>query len=185
MQAIIQASVLSLSLSLDALAASFAYGCTGTRVPLKSVMVINIICTSFLGVALFAGAYASRFIPAQAGILICFAVLMIIGIIKLLQGLFSKSNNCINDRQAQVKVLKPIEAALIASALSLDGIAAGFAAALGGVNAAAMLVVSLAAHMAAVPLGAKLGRRLSQTTKLNVSWIGGAVIIILAVTKLF
>jgi putative Mn2+ efflux pump MntP len=39
--AVIQASVLSLSLSLDALTASFAYGCTGTKIPFKSVIVIK------------------------------------------------------------------------------------------------------------------------------------------------
>ena len=84
-----------------------------------------------------------------------------------------------------MKILRPAQAAIIAAALSIDGLAAGFGAALGGVNATVMLIVSLLAHMAAVPAGALLGRRLSKKTKFDISWIGGVVIIALAVTKLF
>ena len=188
LESVIPASVLSLSLSLDALAAAFAYGCMGTRIPFRSVVVINLVCTAILAAALFAGTYAARFIPENIGILICFAVLLIIGIIKLFQGIFAKpQNNAEADTSAVApeKLLKPIEAAIIATGLSLDGVAAGFGAALGGVNGIAMLIVSLAAHMAAVPLGCMLGMKLSAKTKFNVSWIGGGVIIILAITKLF
>jgi len=172
---------------LDALTAAFAYGCTGTKIPLKSVMIINIVCTAMLGAALFVGSYASSFIPPVVGVILCFAVLMLIGGIKLYQGLFSKSEDCdrkLDKSPKTPKILNPGEAAIIAAALSVDGLAAGFGAALGGVNGLVMLIISLIAHMAAVPLGCVLGRRLSQKTNLNISWIGGVVIIILAFTKL-
>ena len=178
---IILAAVLSLSLSLDALAAAFAYGCSGTKIPFKSAVVINLVCTAILAAALFAGSNASLFINPAAGSIICFTVLIIIGGIKLWQGLRNKPEN---ETIPPSRILSPIQAAIIAGALSLDGLAAGFGAALGGVNGTVMLAVSLAAHMAAIPLGCMLGRRLSQKTSFNVSWIGGAVIIILAITKL-
>jgi putative Mn2+ efflux pump MntP len=184
--AIIHASVLSLSLSLDALAASFAYGCSGTRIPVKSTVVITLVCTFILALALYAGSYASNFIPAHAGAWICFSVLLLIGGIKLYQSLTAKPADCLpeGERGLSVRVLKPGQAVIIATALSIDGLAAGFGAALGGVNALVMLGVSLAAHMAAVPLGARLGRSLSDKSRLDVSWIGGVVIIILAFSKL-
>ncbi|MCL2036429.1 MAG: manganese efflux pump [Oscillospiraceae bacterium] len=187
-EAIIQASALSLSLSLDAFAAAFAYGCTGTKIPFGSVVVINLVCTAFLGLALFAGDYASGFISPGIGVLICFSVLMLIGGFKLFQSLFTKPVKCGKDSGSDSytpqKSLLPFQAAIIAAALSLDGIAAGFGAALGGVNSFVMLGVSLTVHMAAVPLGGRLGGRLSKKTTLNISWLGGAVIIILAFTKL-
>jgi putative Mn2+ efflux pump MntP len=103
--------------------------------------------------------------------------------VKLYQGLRQGSEDC-PERGATLKTLKPIEAVVLATGLSLDGLAAGFGAALGGTNAIAMLIVSLVAHMVAVPLGCMLGMRLSKKTTLNISWIGGGVIIILAFTKL-
>jgi putative Mn2+ efflux pump MntP len=180
-ESIILASVLSLSLSLDALAAAFAYGCSGTKIPFRSAVVINLVCTAVLGTALFAGTHAARFIPPLIGNILCFSVLMIIGGIKLYQGLH---NNRDSAEDSAIHTLKPVQAAIIAAALSIDGLAAGFGAALGGVNGAVMLAVSLAAHMIAIPLGCILGRRLAQKTKFNISWIGGVVIIILAITKL-
>ena len=180
---VLQASVLSLSLSLDALAASFAYGCAGTRIPFKSVMIISFVCTAVLGAALSAGQYASRFIPQVVGAVLCFSVLLLIGGIKLYQSCRSDKGTP-DTLKGGLTTLKPTQAAILAAALSLDGLAAGFGWALGGANGAVMLGVSLVAHMAAVPLGCLLGRRLSQKTNLNISWVGGVVIIILAFSKL-
>jgi putative Mn2+ efflux pump MntP len=177
--AIIHASALSLSLSLDALAAAFAYGCSGTRIPVRSVVVINIVCTAILAAALFAGTYAAQFIPAGAGVIIAFTVLLIIGAVKLVQSLRSSP-----DCNKTETVLRPAAAAVLAACLSLDGLAAGFGAALGGVNTAVMLGVSLVAHMVAVPLGCRLGRSLSRKTRFNISWLGGVVIIVIAFTRL-
>jgi putative Mn2+ efflux pump MntP len=182
--AVVQASVLSLTLSADAFAAAFAYGCMGTRIPLRSAAVINIVCTAFLAAALFAGAYAAGFVPPIVGAIVCFSVLMIIGVIKLVQGIrpSAASSDCPNNPRGAA--LRPAEAAIIAAGLSLDGLAAGFGAALGGANGAVMLGVSIIAHMAAIPLGCALGRQLSAKSRCNIAWLGGAVIIILAFLQL-
>jgi putative Mn2+ efflux pump MntP len=185
--AIMQAAALSLTLSADAFAAAFAYGCMGTKIPLKSGVIINIVCTAFLAAALFAGAYAAGFVPAGIGTIICFIVLSAIGGYKLYQGLRAGSPAENVNPSCPVtppKMLKPLEAAILATGLSLDGLAAGFGAALGGVNAAVMLGSSLAAHMAAIPLGCMLGRQLSQKSRCNIAWVGGAVIIALAFVQL-
>ncbi|MCL1789289.1 MAG: manganese efflux pump, partial [Oscillospiraceae bacterium] len=175
---VLLAAALSLSLSLDALAAAFAYGCSGIKIPFKSAVVINLVCTAILGTALFAGSYASHFISALIGRLLCFSVLIVIGTIKLYQALHKSpdDDDRSDNRVKQTHILKPVQAAIIAGALSIDGLAAGFGAGLGEVNGVVMIATSIAAHMAAIPLGCILGRKLSQKTKFNVSWIGGAVI---------
>ena len=184
---ILQAAILSLMLSLDALTAGFAYGCTGIKIPFRSVVVINLVCTALLGAALFAGSLASGIIPHFVGVLLCFWTLLIIGVVKLVQGLkpldCDKSDKS-DKSEVKTTILKSGEAAIIAAALSLDGVAAGFGAALGGVNIAVMLIVSLAAHMIAVPLGCEIGARISRKIRFNITWIGGVVIILLAFTKL-
>jgi len=134
-----------------------------------------------LAVALYAGAFAAEFIPELAGIIVSFSVLMTIGVIKLVQGLKVKPDK---HNFRPTLILKPAEAAIIAAGLSLDGVAAGFGAALGGVNAEVMLVSSLLAHMAAIPLGCTLGRHLSAKSHYNIAWVGGVVIIALAFLQL-
>jgi len=182
--AIIQATLLSASLSLDAFAAAFAYGCMGTKIPVKSATIINIVCTLFLAIALIAGAYAKSFIPPIVGSIVCFLVLMTIGVIKLVQGIRNKptseSLKKSESPESRHNTLRPIEAAIIAAGLSLDGLAAGFGAALGGVNSLVMLGSSLLIHMVAIPLGCILGRQLSLRSGYNIAWLGGAVIIVLA-----
>ncbi|MCL2754765.1 MAG: manganese efflux pump [Oscillospiraceae bacterium] len=178
----IQSAILSLTLAADAFAAAFAYGCMGTKIPFRSVVIINIVCTAMLAVALYAGSYVAELVPQIVGAVVCFAVLMSIGIIKLLQGL--KSRPALSEITAKLAVLRPAEAAIIAAGLSLDGVAAGFGAALGGVNAPVMLTVSLFAHMAAIPLGCVLGASLSRKSRRNIAWLGGAVIIVLAFLQL-
>jgi len=186
--ACVQAVILSASLSIDAFAAAFAYGCAGVKIPFKSVQVINFTCSFMLGASLFAGMYISRLITEQSGALACFAILSAIGIFKLLQNIFAKkpdSDNSDKSEKSGAKTIGAAEAVVLAAGLSIDGLAVGFGAALGQSNAAVMLGVSLITDMAAVMLGCGLGRRLAKRIKLNLSWLGGAVIIALAATKLW
>ena len=76
------------------------------------------------------------------------------------------------------------EAISLAVALSLDGMAVGFGAALGSVHSGALLLASLAAGTGAVLLGERLGNRLAARIKCNISWLSGLVLIGLAFFKL-
>ncbi|MFR2843702.1 MAG: manganese efflux pump [Acutalibacteraceae bacterium] len=59
-------------------------------------------------------------------------------------------------------MLSPAEAASLAVALSLDGLAVGFGAALMQVNVLIVMLFSLAVGMLAVRLGGKIGNRAAQ-----------------------
>jgi len=180
--ACLQAVILTSSLSLDAFAAAFAYGCAGVKIPFKSVQVINFTCSFMLGVSLFAGTFVRRFIPEQSGAIACFAILLAIGAFKLFGELFKKKSE---EKTDSAKTIGVAEAVVLAAGLSLDGLAVGFGAGLGNSNALVMVAVSLISDMAAVMLGCYAGGKLAKKAKLNVSWLGGAIIILLAVTKIF
>jgi len=163
-----EAFVLSSSLSLDALTAGFAYGSNKIKIPFFSVIIINIICCAILGISFLAGSIVKNYIPGWITVFICFTVLFMLGMAKILDS-FTKAiirkhknlnkkikfsffnikfilNLYADPEEADIdssKVLSPAEASALAVSLSLDGLAVGFGAAMGNVNITAVLIFSL------------------------------------------
>ena len=207
---IIEAIILSSALSLDAFVASFAYGSNKIKIPFLSVQIINIICCVILGISFLIGNIIKNYIPDWVTVLICFGVLMILGIAKILDS-FTKTiirkhknlNKKINfaifnikfiltlyadPEEADIdssKVLSPSEASALAVSLSLDGLAVGFGAAMGNVNIIAVLIFSLITNALAVMLGCIAGNKLAQKSSFDLSWLSGIILIALAVSRLF
>lgn len=210
---LLESALLASSCSVDAFAASFAYGAKGVKIPLASNYIINFTCSFLLGASLVAGGVLRRYLPGWLTTGAAFAILFVIGLIKLLDsatralirryskygGVLSKEMrftlfnlNFIlslyaNPEEADVdnnNVISTSEAVLLAVSLSLDGIAAGFGAALGGFNAAAVVFASLITNVFAVSSGCRLGRRLSGKLPFNVTWLSGLILIGLAFSKL-
>jgi len=206
---IIEAAVLASSLSIDAFTAGFAYGSKKIRIPMSSVQIINLICGLITGLALLLGASLKAHIPEGLAAGIAFAVLLIIGLIKLLDGIvkaiilkYSKLDKSIQfslfslqfilrlyaDPQAadadESTHISPGEAATLAVSLSLDGLAVGFGAALAGVNPWALLGWSFVTNMLAIILGRKVGHSLAKKLPFNISWLGGLILIGLAFSQL-
>ncbi len=207
---LLQAFMLVLASSLDAFVASFAYGSGKIHIPLPSVLVINLICSGILLFSLTAGMALQAVLPSGFIIGACFAILCLLGLIKLFD---SSIKACIRrhknlhkrfrfsvsslrfilhvyadpqeaDRDAS-RQLSPGEAASLAVALSLDGIAVGFGAGLGDVNIWLAAALSLTLGTAMVLLGARLGNKLAHKRQMDVSWISGVLLILLAFMKLW
>jgi putative Mn2+ efflux pump MntP len=177
--AIAEAALLASSLSLDAFTAGFAYGGGGIKVPMLSVQIISIICSGITGLALLAGDVLRPYIPGGLTMYAPFFVLLIIGLSKLTG---SASKNADKDGSQSIS---PAEAALLALSLSLDGIAVGFGAALAQVNSLAVFLWSLVTNSGFLLLGLTAGNKLAGRSSLNLSWLSGAVLILLAISKLF
>lgn len=207
---IAEAIMLASALSMDAFISGFAYGSNKIRIPMLSIQIINVICSSVLGISLLAGIVVRQYIPSWLTLTICFAILFVLGITKLLdsatKSLIRKYNNlnkeikfsmfnfrfilnlCANPEDADVdasRIISPIEATSLAIALSLDGLAIGFGAALGNINGLAVFLCSLVTNALAVILGCYVGNRFTRKLSFNLSWLGGILIIILAFLKLF
>ena len=87
------------------------------------------------------------------------------------------------DRDAS-KTLSSAEAASLAVAMSLDGLAVGFGAGMGNASPVLVLLFSLLLTAAAVMGGSALGNRVAARLRHDLSWVGGALLLLLAAIKL-
>jgi len=177
---LLESGVLAASCSLDAFAAAFAYGCNRVRISFLQVQIINIVCKIFLGCALFLGAKARAWMTPGLAAWICFGILLALGAYKLYDSI---RNRCAGETIKE-KTISPWQAAALAVSLSLDGLAVGFGAGLGGVNAWATLAFALITDTAAVVMGCSLGLNLARKMRVNLAWLGGVVLIGLAILKI-
>jgi putative sporulation protein YtaF len=197
------------ALCLDAFSASFAYGVAKTRIPLASSAVISTVCTGVLALSLFIGSALKHLIPATVTGLICFIILLILGLIKTFE-CFLKSVIIKNEKYKQPiemklfdirfvltvyadnikadadgsKVLSSKEALYLALALSFDGFAAGFGSAMADIHILQIILLSLLSNILAISLGYILGKFLAKISEFDLSWLGGILLIILAFMKL-
>ena len=209
LSSISEAVLLVLALSTDAFVASFAYGTSRIKIPFASVAVINAVCSGVLAISLLIGTVISAYIPPEITKLICFFILLIIGVIKLfdssIKSLIRKHKGL--DKQLKFsmfnlhfilsiyadpqdadadasRVLSPLEAMALAISVSVDGLAAGFGAGLVSVGLIEAVLCSLLLGTAAVMLGCRIGNKVAQKTPLNIGWASGALLILLAFMKL-
>lgn len=205
----LEALVLVVALSLDAFVASFAYGTRRIKIPFSSVAVISVVCTAMLAVSLLAGSLLRPFLPQGLTKGLCFAILFLLGITRLCDSAIKTLIRRHKRMHRQVsfsmfslkfildvyadpekadrdgsRVLSPAEAASLAVALSLDGLAVGFGAALMQVNFVLVMAFSLVVGMLAVRLGGRIGNKAAQKLPFDLSWLSGALLIVLAVLKL-
>lgn len=207
--AMLEAFVLTFALSIDAFVASFAYGSNKIKIPALSVQIINIICNSVLGLSLLAGSFIRQYIPNQVTISVCFVIMFLLGILNLLDSVtksvikkyaglkkeltFSMFNFKFilqlyaDPKKADVDysgVISPKEAVSLAIALSLDGLAVGFGAAVGNVNGLAVFLCSFIINPLAVYMGCYSGNKIARKLSFNISWLSGILLLALAFFKL-
>lgn len=204
-----EAILLVLALSLDAFVASMAYGINNIKIPFISIVIIDIVCAFFLAISIFLGALLKTFLPQNITIIISFFILMTIGIYYLFESLIktylvkkTEKNKkmklkffniwfiveiYIDETKADAddsKTLSSKEALYLALALSLDSLAIGFGSGLGNVNYLLIISLSLIADIFAIWGGMFLGERFRGRSKINLSWLAGLILIILALLKI-
>jgi putative sporulation protein YtaF len=197
------------ALCLDAFTASLACGVSKTKIPPLSALVISLVCTATLALSAGLGAAAMSFIPSSVSGVVSFVLLLLIGSAKsfeyFLKRMISRTENKRNQIRMKLfdlnfvlmvyadtekadidksKTLSVKEAVYLALALSIDGFAAGFGWGLTHINYIELILLSLLSNLLAVAGGYFLGKLLTKITKLDFSWVGGLILIILAFTKL-
>lgn len=206
---LLEAVALAAALSLDGFVASFAYGSNRIRMPWQSVLVVDLVCSTVIGLFLWLGALGRPFLPGWLTHVLYCGILLALGLAKLLDSIiktairrcgglhrsmgFSVSSlkfvlyvyaePAAADRDGS-KIISPGEALSLALALSLDGMAVGFGAALGNVSGMAVFVCSLVTNALALVSGCWLGNRAAAKLPFNVSWVSGVVLVLLAVSKM-
>lgn len=204
-----QLFLLITALSLDAFAASFVYGTDNVKIPAASVAVISGLSTGILLFFLLLGKWFGALIPPDVTAVLSFLLLFLLGLVKLfdstLKSLIRRSKSSskklcfsISDvnfiltvyadpataNREDIAILSPFEALSLGIALSLDSAAAGFGAGMMVLHLPATILLSLALNTAAVLLGSWLGRVIVKRSNLELSWLSGLLLILLACSKL-
>lgn len=205
----LQALILVLSLCLDSFMASIAYGTKKILIPFKSALAINIICSLTLLISLLLGSFISDYLPNGLPSFVSFILLFSLGVYRLFESILK---SFIMKRPAKTeplkfklfdinfiiqvyadetkadfdnsKVLSLKEAIYLALALSVDSLAVGFGYSLIQTNE--LLIVSLCfiIGMTLLYLGCKLGKKFSEISSFNISWLSGLLLIILSISRI-
>jgi putative sporulation protein YtaF len=206
----IESLLLVSSVCIDAFVASIAYGTNKIKIPISSAIIISSIGSFILGISLFAGGFIKDFLPGNLPTILSFSILMILGIYRLFEGLFK---NYIQQRHTldkplkfkifdinfilqvyadetkadfdKSKVLTPKESFYLATALSFDSLAVGFGSSLVGGGYIRTIFLCFIIGVAVVLLGVFMGKKLLEKSHVNLAWLSGVILMLLALNKLF
>jgi len=209
---ILQAWVLVLALGIDAFACSFGYGTSKVKIPFKSVIIINLVCSILLSAGLLFGSAFGNLLTENAAGWIAFIILFTLGIFKIFDSTVKKIIRKHNGVDKEVKFslfnmqfllkvyadpveadiddskeLTPKEATPLAIALGLDGLSVGFGIGIGItlINAFIIISLSLFTGIVLVIFGCFLGNKIAKKMSLDLSWLSGVILIIIAIVGLF
>lgn len=194
-----------LSIYLDSLVASIALGGNKIKISFLNILAISIIGSIFLGISLTFGYYINLLIPLQLSQNISFFLLSILGFYKLFESIFKNTiqkriskdipftfkiydfkfilNIYTDEIKADFDKSKTItlkESVCLATALSFDSLVVGVSANLSSMNIIIIIVLSLIISILFLKLGFFIGNKLSIKCNLNLSWLSGIILIILA-----
>ena len=200
--------ILVLSLCIDTFVAGIAYGTDRIKIPVSSAIIINGVCSLFLTVSLFLGSIFKNILSPSVSTLISFSLLIGLGVYKLFEsfvkGCIYKISNLgmpltfkifdfkfileiyANETKADYdksKILTSKEAIYLATALSLDSLAVGFCSSLGNVRYVEVIILSLIIGLISLLCGVILGKKFIEKIDVNLSWLSGAMLIVLAILR--
>lgn len=205
---IIEALLFSFAISFDSLATFFGYGISNIKVPFKRVLIISLLSTFILACGIIFGYLLSGVISSSITKYISFSILLLVGLIKLSVELIkiwlekkSKRDTsvikifnfslffkvCLDTNLSDLnddKLLSLKEALLISTILSIDSLGVGLGVGMNTTYPYLTIIFTFFTGLLFSCVGNFIGKKLSKKIKLNLSWLSGAILIILAVLKL-
>ncbi|WP_438565474.1 manganese efflux pump [Clostridium sp.] len=197
------------SLVIDSFASSIAYGSENITIKTSRIVLINFFSTLILGISIFFGSFLEDFLPNGLPSKISFCIFFSLGIYKLFEILIKKYfkkyslhkqplkfklfdinfalNVYLDEKCADFdnsKYLSLKESFYLALALSLDSLAIGFGIGLYDINFFSLLFFSFIFGVISFKFGGFLGRKLKTKKNINLSWLSGLILILIAFTKL-
>lgn len=201
----IESLILVSSLCIDSFVASIAYGTDRIKIPFYSNIVINLVCSLFLGISLTIGGFFKDFLSPTTASILSFVLLFSLGFFRLFESFFKtyiqKCSNTgapltfkvfdfkfvleiyANETKADYDKSKKLtlkEAVYLAVALSLDSLAVGFGSSLVSINYLQVLILSFVVGTCCLFVGVHIGKKFIEKVDLNLSWLSGLMLIILA-----
>lgn len=193
----IKALLLVIAVCTDCFAASLGIGSAGIRIPVRSAVIISLAGTVSLSVSVaFAGALKLA-VPMELCSIISFLLLLGLGLFNLFQN-FWKDILCRRTKKGDPvrmffdgasadtdgsKSISAKEALVLSAALSADSVVTGISAGLGSISLPLLSAMTFVIGIISVICGERLGRRIVSSLNINLGWLCGAVLIILAFTN--
>lgn len=196
------------SLCIDSFVASIAYGTSKIRIPFISKIIINLVCTITLACALLIGSIFKSFLPNNLPIVLGFLLLMALGIYRLFESIFksyitkrSKSDTPLTFKLFDFQFILQVyadeikadfdnskslnikESFYLGLALSLDSLAVGIGSSLCNINYVEVIILCFVIGLALISIGAFIGKKFAQKINLDLSWLSGALLILLAILR--
>ncbi|MBD5472527.1 MAG: hypothetical protein HDR20_06415 [Lachnospiraceae bacterium] len=185
--------ILIIVLSMDAFTAGLSYGMDDVRVPFSSVLTVAFLSGCMLTLSLYAGDFLLLFLPAGLTKIVSFTVLFLLSLYKLYDTIpwLHKGNSGLTTDKISQKInyaspsiLSKKEAALLGMALSVDNISAGLCTGTLNINPCLLLLITTLIHLLSIRLGLFTGKLLSQKGLRSFSWLGAAILMLLAFCRL-
>ena len=178
------AILLLLVVSIDLFVCGFGYGTSKIHVPFKKVLVINIIGSIMIGIGLFVGYWiGSQFNNGFASWL-AFGILFGLGLFKFFAWLITK-----NKKQCRaIRLITWRETIVLGIVLAADGLVVGIGATVDSFGLAficTVIALSLVTDHLVFWLGQSMGKKVTKRIKLDLSWLSGTLLMILAVVGIF
>lgn len=203
-----QSFLLVLSICIDSFVASISYGTNKIKIPFLSTLIICIIGSLSLGVSLFFGDILKNYLPSHIATFFSFIILMCLGIYRFFEGIFKLfiQSKKIVDSPLKFKIfdmnfvlqvyayeikadfdnsktLSFKEAIYLGLGLSFDSIAVGFGSSLTMTNYFEVIILSFLIGIISILLGVIIGKVIAKKTNINLSWLSGAILMILATIR--
>ncbi|MCL2586992.1 MAG: manganese efflux pump [Firmicutes bacterium] len=169
--------------SLDIFALGFGYGAKKDIVSWRSLIIVSFISSIFLLIALLLGFFLGEWLPSVVSHWLGFGLLMTVGLWRIAAWLASRKRE-----KKPHSIVSTRELLLVAVMLSIDGMAIGVGAAIGAVTLAfifAVFAISIVTDILMFRLGQGMGRALAERLSWDLGWVGGVLLIIVAIAGLF
>lgn len=192
----IKALLLTIAVCTDSFAAAAGIGGAGIKIPFRSAAVISLVGTFFLTASAAASEVLKLCINSELFGVLSFGLLFGLGVFNLFQNFFKGiiSKKLDGDKNSPAKLFfdetaadadnsKSIsvrEALALSVALSADSVVTGISSGSLELNLPLLSAVCFFTGVPAVLLGTLLGEKLQSALKINLGWLSGAVLIVLA-----
>lgn len=197
------------AVSIDSLTAGLTYGTGRVRIKLPAYFILVCVPAAFIAAANRVGSYIFLFLPESVLPFLSFFLLMLLGLSKLSESLIRaaarrhpslvrnwgckiKQINIIftvylspeDANQEDLQILSPKEALLLSLALSLDSVLVGMAFTTGAIPLVILFLLASLFNLLLFSAGYGLGHLIYSTLNVDLSWLSGLFLILLAVLAL-
>ena len=169
--------------SLDAFALGFGYGTKKVRIPLKQISIVSVICSIFILASLLLGYFLGSFINPDITRWLSFGIFMTFGLARLVAWFVNRKKIKHEGRLITIK-----EVILLAVILSIDGIGIGLGSGLYSVTLIfifSIFALSIFTEIFIFKLGQFIGNAMANKLPVDLGWVGGTLLILVAIAGLF